>query len=145
MSCPLCPAAPALLALAALPSAQRSSPSTAPWVAAAAPPPPCSLPALGRPPLPAHGGKPGDGTPTPRVSIWTVRKFFQKIIPGKETLRVTAPRPNFSRKKNRLANPAFRDDSRTSLRDPYLPPWSSPNRRFLVPMVAVSPLNRTLI
>ena len=36
-----------------------------------------------RPPLLAPGGKPGDGTPTPPVSIWFVRKFFQKIISDK--------------------------------------------------------------
>ncbi len=35
-----------------------------------------------RTPLPAPGGKPGDGTPTPPVSRCPVRKFFQKIIPG---------------------------------------------------------------
>jgi hypothetical protein len=30
-----------------------------------------------------------------------------------------------------------------SVRAPCLTPWANPNRRFLVPMVAVSPLNRT--
>jgi hypothetical protein len=86
-------------------------------------PSPTAAPAgsLPRTPLPAPGGEPGDGTPTPPVSIWTVRKFFQKFNPRKETLRVTASRPNLSRNKIRLANPAFRDDSGTSLRDPYLP------------------------
>jgi hypothetical protein len=50
---------------------------------APASPPPLRQAPFTRPPLPAPGGKPGDGTPTPPVSIWTVRKFFQKIIPGK--------------------------------------------------------------
>jgi hypothetical protein len=68
--------------------------------------------------------------------------FFHFSVRGKsEGPRVTAPRPNFSRNKIRLANPAFRDFSAA----PLLTPWPSPNRRFLVPMMAVSPLNRTLI
>jgi len=57
----------------------------------------------------------------PPIGECPVRKFFQKISPGKETLGVTASRPNLSRNKIRLANPAFRDDFGTSLRDPYLP------------------------
>jgi hypothetical protein len=50
-----------------------------------APPPAARTSPLSRTPLPASGGKPGDGTPTPPVSICPVRKFFQKIIPGKIT------------------------------------------------------------
>ena len=46
------------------------------WPRASRPPPP---PTLRRTPLPAPGGKPGEGTPTPPVSICPVRKFFQKI------------------------------------------------------------------
>ncbi len=81
---------------------------------------------------------PGINMPRPEIfSIFRSRE--NRKPPGDGT------RPNFSRNKIRLANPAFRDDSGTSLRAPLLTPWSSPNRRFLVPMMAVSPLNRTLI
>jgi len=47
-----------------------------------------------RPPLPASGGKPGDGTPTPPVSICPVQNFLLKLSPGKKTPRVMGPGTN---------------------------------------------------
>jgi hypothetical protein len=44
-------------------------------------------------------GKPGDGTPTPPVSICSARKFFQNIFlvnPGKQPPRSWDPRPKIS-------------------------------------------------
>jgi len=98
-----------------------------------------------RPPLPASGGKPGDGTPTPPVSICPVRKVFSFFDPGKIGSPPPGMAPQFITQQIRLANSAFRDDSVSSLGRPSLTPWPNPNHRFLVPMMAVSPLNRTLI
>jgi hypothetical protein len=66
--CPWCPLPCLRPAPCCCRRPQRLSPSTASWVAAAWPPP---LPPAGpvRPPLPAPGGKVGDGTPTPLVKM----------------------------------------------------------------------------
>jgi len=74
-----------------------------------------------RTPLPAPGEESGDGTPVPPGQHAPSGKFFifrsGKIGRPPET----GPHSNLSRNKIRLANPAFRDDSGPSLRDPYLP------------------------
>jgi hypothetical protein len=80
----------------------------------------------------------------PPVSICPVRKFFQKMSPGKKTPRGRDP-PQFFTQQNPAGLPRlegrFRDFSGGPLRTPLV----HPNRCFLVPMMAVSPLNRTLI
>ena len=56
---------------------------------------------------------PGINMPRPEI--------FSFLVRGKSEGPRSGTRPNFSRNKSRLANPAFRDDSGTSLGDPYLP------------------------
>ena len=53
--------------------------------------------------------------------------------------------PQFITQQNPAGKPRFQGRFRDFSAGPLLTPWSSPNRRFLVPMMAVSPLNRTLI
>ena len=69
--------------------AQRTGPRPLPWPPMVtgpgfpASPTAARRPLPTRPPLPAPGGKPGDGTPTPPVSICPVRKFFHFSVRGK--------------------------------------------------------------
>jgi hypothetical protein len=72
-------------------------------------------------------------------------EIFSFFGPGKsETPRGGAP-PQFITQQDPDSKPRFQGRFRDFSAAPLLTPWSSSNRRFLVPMMAVSPLNRTLI
>jgi hypothetical protein len=98
------------------------------------------------PPLPAPGGKCGDGTPVPPWSRCPVRKFFQKINLdkiGNMPPWLWDPAPKFLYAKYvREAGPSGADFW-PCVRAPLLTPWFAPYRGFLAPMMTLSPFTIT--